>query len=223
MASVKNESILHRWSPECQRRLRGIAGVTRRENGEETSWKYSGCLLLQGRVVFGSSGIDHKHRESRSRRASENRFQGDLQCFAEVLLRLRAEVISTVSFYQRRSFFPEEHEGSFKMRCFQVERDASDATSNVCGGSQPRPLPAWRCWQPGTDYQAEGTFRQCAKCGDIALMESRMSGQIVLDSRFVNLQNRRRDSLEVFRAAAVTKMRRAWQQWHRPETLRVSV
>ena len=173
--------------------------------------------------MLGSSGIDQKHRESRSKKAIENGFNGDLQYLAAVLLRSGAEVISAISFRQRRSFSPEEREGSFKMRCFQVERDVSDATSNVCGGSQPRPLPAWRCWQPGTDYQAEGKFRQCAKCGDIALMESRMSGQNVLDCRFVNLQNRRRDSLEVFRAAAVTKMRRAWQQWHRPETPRVSV
>ena len=69
---------------------------------------------------------------------------------------------------------------------------------------------------------AEGNFRQCAKCGDIALMESRMSAKCLVDCRCVTLQQRRRDSLEALRVAAVTKIRCAWQKWHRSQALRRS-
>ena len=139
---------------------------------------------------------------------------GDLQYLAAVLLRFGADVISAVAFSQR-SLSPEEREGSFKIQCF--ERDARDAAPKV-RGTQPRPWPAWRCCRQEAELKAEGNFRQCAKCGDIASTEIRMSAKIVLNSRFVTLHKAGSGSLEVFRMAAVAKMRCAWQQWHRPQT-----
>ena len=73
--------------------------------------------------------------------------------------------------------------------------------------------------------RAGTTMDAAAACaaGPDAVAAAYDAGPAGLDLWRVLQQKQRRFFLEVFRTAAVAKMRRPWQKWHRPQTLRVYV
>ena len=148
------------------------------------------------------------------------------------------KVTTCSSSFRRRSFSPMEHEGSLATRRLQVGSGASKAEVNRFHG--------------GSDFGFRLGFRR-APCltlmvaAEMSLVQACRSGVEILPytiSRMTFLiagiattdgeiysglqmcsaqQKQRTYFLEVFRTADVAKMRCALQQWHRPQTLRVSV
>ena len=148
------------------------------------------------------------------------------------------KVTTRSSSFRRRSFSPKEHEASLATRRLQVGSGASKAEVNRFHG--------------GSDFGFRLGFRR-APCltlmvaAEMSLVQACRSGVEILPytiSRMTFLiagiattdgeiysglqmcsaqQKQRTYFLEVFRTADVAKMRCALQQWHRPQTLRVSV